>query len=149
MFANEPGEDIAYAGCHDNLNLWDRILAWAYDNRDRVSSTGYLKRIQMFGNGIILTSQGVAFIQEGDEFLRSKLDTSQNDPDWASHRTTPGFNPANGSYDAYYSSNSYNSPDAVNEIKWEAKATNIETFEYYKGMISMRNQHPAFKLSTW
>jgi hypothetical protein len=62
MYANEPGEDIAYAGCHDNLDLWARILVWDYDNRDRGSNVGYLKRIHEFAYGIIYTSQGVPFL---------------------------------------------------------------------------------------
>ena len=54
-----------------------------------------------------MTSQGIAFIQEGDEFLRSKYSNCNN---W----DTAG--------------NSYNAPITVNQIDWSLKAKNIQIF---------------------
>ena len=69
---------------------------------------------------IVLTSQGVPFIQGGDEFLRTK---GGND-------------------------NSYNAGDAVNQFVWERKAQHRDVFNYYAGLIHLRNNHPAFRMSS-
>jgi pullulanase len=70
--------------------------------------------------GIVLTAQGVPFLHAGDEFLRSKNRMK----------------------------NSYNSNDPrVNPIDWSLKSKNKEVFEFYKGLISLRKTHPAFRMS--
>ncbi len=67
---------------------------------------------------IVFTSQGQPFIQGGDEFLRTK---NGND-------------------------NSYNAGDAVNQFDWGRKARHHDVFDYYAGLIHLRNNHPAFRL---
>jgi pullulanase len=69
---------------------------------------------------IILTSQGVPFFQAGEEILRSK-DCDEN---------------------------SYKSPDSVNSIKWNEKTSNLDVYEYYKGLIAFRKENPALRLKT-
>jgi pullulanase len=70
--------------------------------------------------GILLTSQGVPFIHAGDEFLRSK-----------------DFN-----------SNSYNDNDPrVNPIDWSVETRHADVFNFYRGMIALRKEHPAFRMS--
>jgi len=73
-----------------------------------------------FASSIALLAQGLPFIQAGQEFLRSK----------------------NGD------ENSYKSSDAINSIKWNTKAENITTYKYFKGLIALRNTHPAFRMRT-
>ncbi len=69
-------------------------------------------------NAIVLTSQGTSFLHAGSDFLRTK----------------------NGN------GNSYNSPDAINQLVWERKGTYIDTFKYFQGLIAMRKAHPAFRM---
>ena len=70
--------------------------------------------------GIVLTAQGVPFLHAGDEFLRSK----------------------NGVR------NSYNSNDPrVNPIDWSLKGKYGDVFDFYKGMISLRKNHRAFRMT--
>jgi pullulanase len=70
--------------------------------------------------GIVLTAQGVPFIHAGDEFLRSKNLVS----------------------------NSYNDNDPqVNPINWTLKAKYEDVFNFYKGLISLRKAHPAFRMT--
>ncbi|MGB7595374.1 MAG: type I pullulanase [Erysipelotrichaceae bacterium] len=71
-------------------------------------------------NAIILTSQGISFLHAGSDFLRTK--------------------DGNG--------NSYNAPDAINQLVWERKGTYIDTFKYFQGLIAMRKAHPAFRSMT-
>ena len=69
---------------------------------------------------IILTSQGIPFLHSGIEFLRTK----QGD------------------------SNSYRSPDWVNQIDWSRKVRYLDVFKYYQGLIRLRKAHRAFRLRT-
>jgi pullulanase len=71
-------------------------------------------------NGIVLTSQGIPFLHAGVDFMRSK----------------------GGDH------NSYESPDSVNQLDWSLKVKNIEVFNYYKGLITLRKAQPAFRMAT-
>jgi pullulanase len=42
--------------------------------------------------------------------------------------------------------NSFESPDEINHIDWSRKATHPEVFAYYKNLIRLRHNHPAFRL---
>ena len=77
------------------------------------------KMVKLAG-ALILTSQGVPFLHAGVDFCRTK----------------------NGD------GNSYKSPDSVNQIQWERKETYHEVFEYYKNLIQLRKNHPAFRMKT-
>jgi pullulanase len=67
---------------------------------------------------IVLTAQGIPFIHAGEEMLRTKFGAE----------------------------NSFNLPDSINQIVWTRKATYLDVFNYYKGLIALRKQHPAFRL---
>lgn len=75
-------------------------------------------RRSLLANGIVLTSQGIPFLHEGDEMLRSK----------------------------YGDHNSYRSGDEVNALRWHNKAKFRPVFDYYCGLIRLRKEHPAFKM---
>ncbi|MEZ5084239.1 MAG: type I pullulanase [Bacteroidales bacterium] len=69
---------------------------------------------------VVMTSQGTAFIHAGAEMLRTKK----------------------GEH------NSYNLPDSINQIDWKWKVLNSNVVEYYKNLISLRKQHPAFRMNS-
>ncbi len=79
-----------------------------------------LIKMDKLSQAIVLTSQGVPFIHSGAEILRSKQGIG----------------------------NSYNSPDSINELDWERKSHYFSVFNYYKGLIDLRKQHPAFRMPT-
>lgn len=70
-------------------------------------------------NAIVLTSQGTPFLHAGAEMLRTK----------------------NGEH------NSYNLPDSINQINWNWKIDHQEVFKYYKNLIRLRKEHPAFHIA--
>ena len=121
-WAAQPGQSINYISCHDNLTFWDKL---AISNADDSEET----RIKMnkLGSAIILTSQGVPFFQAGEEMLRSKPSAT-----------------VEGGFDE----NSYASPDSTNSIKWSNKASVMDTYEYYKGLIAFRKAHSALRMAT-
>lgn len=120
MFAADPEQSINYVSAHDNLTLRDKTLFWA-DANDRDRNDPYLRRIQQFANGIVLTSQGIPFLHAGVEMLHDK----QGDH------------------------NSYQSSDEINKIRWQWKSDNADIFEYYQDAISLRNAHPGFRMKSW
>ena len=110
-----PGQSINYVESHDNQTLFDKLKASATG-----ASAATIIKMDEMSAAIVYLSQGVPFIQAGQEFLRSKG--------------------GNG--------NSYNSGDAVNSLKWSTLPTNISVNNYYRGLLSIRNSHPAFRLTT-
>jgi len=112
-FAKDPGEVINYVSCHDNLTLFDK-LARSCPN-DSLRTWAYLDKM---AQAIIMTSQGIAFMQGGEEFLRTK----------------------------YGHDNSYKAGDDINALKWNRKSKYQDVFHYYKGLINLRKNHPAFRL---
>lgn len=110
-----PNESINYASCHDNLCLWDKIKASLPKDPDEKT----IKR-DMLAFGIVMTSQGVPFFAEGDEFGRTKQGNDN------SYKCNEPF---------------------VNPIDWSFKTKNKTMFEFYKGMIALRKAHSAFRMT--
>jgi len=120
MFATDPEQTINYVSAHDNLALRDKILLWA-DTHGRARTDPYLRSVQKFANGIVLTSQGIPFVHSGAEMLRTKEGDA----------------------------NSFASGDGVNAIKWDWKTENADIVDYYKQAIALRRAHPGLRLNTW
>lgn len=116
-WANEPYQTITYCSAHDNYTLWDKLKVSTNANDD------YLVKMNKLAAAIVFTCQGIPFIQAGEEFARTKV------------------NP-----DGSLNENSYNSPDSVNKLDWKRKEQYNDLFKYYKGLISMRRSHKAFRM---
>ena len=121
-WAGSPIQSINYASCHDNLTLWDKIATSNPEDSeaDRI-------KMNMLSSAIVITSQGVPFMQAGEEMLRTKPSTT-----------------IEGGFDE----NSYTSPDSTNSIKWGNKGNVKNVYEYYKGLIAFRKAHPALRMTT-
>ncbi len=117
-FAASPLESINFIECHDNHTLWDRLLISTIN--DASVTEGDRRAMDKLGAVILFTSEGIPFIQSGQEWLRTK----------------------NGDH------NSYNKTDAVNMIRWKQKAENYDVFAYYRGLIELFHQHRLFRHRT-
>ena len=113
-FASEPTETVNYVSAHDNLTLWDKLLKVAAKESEATR-----RAMQKLALGIVLTSQGIAFLDEGSDFCRTK----------------------NGN------NNSYNAGDEVNALDWNRKTQYQDVFEYVRGLIAIRKAHCAFRMS--
>ena len=69
---------------------------------------------------IVFTSQGTPFMFAGEEIFRDKKGVH----------------------------NSYNRPDSINAIDWNNKTKYHDQFEYYKGLTTLRKDHPAFRMTS-
>ncbi len=114
-FAASPLESINYLECHDNHTLWDRLLISTIN--DAAITDGDRRAMDKLGAVIIFTSQGIPFIQSGQEWLRTK----------------------GGDH------NSFDKTDAVNMIRWRQKAENYDVFAYYRGLIQLAHRHRLFR----
>lgn len=79
-----------------------------------------LRKMVKLAGALILTSQGVPFLHAGIEFCRTK----------------------NGD------GNSYKSPDSVNQLDWDRKEQYSDVFQYFRKLIQLRKNHPAFRMKT-
>jgi pullulanase len=82
------------------------------------ASEADLIKMDKLSNAIVLTSQGVPFLHAGVEMLRTKQGVA----------------------------NSYNSPDSINQIDWSRKSKYKTVVDYYKELIELRKNHPAFRM---
>ena len=83
-------------------------------------------------NALVTLSQGVAFLQEGDDFMRSKSYLEEVD----------------GNAVIKYDENSYKSGDFINDMDYALKAANRDVFEKTKEMLAVRNENKGIALDT-
>ncbi len=116
-----PSQSINYASCHDNMSLFDRIV-----NSARGTTFEEQVRMNNLAAAICMTSQGIPFMQAGEEMLRSKVNE-----------------------DGSFNENSYSSPDSVNSLKWDNldDEAHWNVFQYYKGLIEFRKEHAALRMA--
>lgn len=119
-WCHSPAQTINYASCHDNLTLFDKLQKSRAD-----ASRADLIRMNKLAAAIYMTSQGVPFLQAGEEMLRTKLNA-----------------------DGSFNSNSYNAGDEVNSIKWSSleQEEYRQVADYYKGLIAFRREHGILRL---
>lgn len=89
-------------------------------SRPADASDTELVRFNKLAQTVVFTSQGVPFIYAGEELMRNKKGVH----------------------------NTYQSPDSINQIDWSFKSTYKDVYQYYKGLIALRKQHPAFRIPT-
>ncbi len=77
-------------------------------------------KIYKLSNAIVLTAQGIPFLHAGVEMARTKFGVE----------------------------NSYNSSDAINQMDWSRKSEYKYIYAYYKGLIDLRKNHPAFRMTS-
>lgn len=123
-WTNNPTEQISYVSCHDDMCLVDRLKASIPSLTDKnipeKERKAELIRIDQLAQTAVFTSQGVPFILSGEEMLRDKKGVH----------------------------NSYNSPDSINHLDWNNLQRYPQLFTYYKNLIQLRKNHPAFRLAT-
>lgn len=115
LFTDSPLESLNYVECHDNRTLWDHLTYYTRSRTDNIKfNEEDLRRMHRLAAVLVLTSQGVPFIQAGQEMCRTKFDDE----------------------------NSYESSDEINMIRWMTKLNEWSTVQYYRGLILLRRSHP-------
>lgn len=122
QWCNDPKQTVNYVSCHDNNTLMDRIALAT----PGISFEDHV-RMNKLAAVFYMTAQGIPFLQAGEEMLRSKPDGMGG-----------------------YVENSYCSSDEINSIKWDLLEQDIyhDTYEYYKGLITLRKAHPMLRMTS-
>ena len=116
----DPNKVINYVSCHDNYTLFDQLDKTL--TGDRKSN---IKDVYKQCEALVFTGQGITFMQEGEDFMRTKQAGSGNDVH-----------------------NSYKAGDHVNKMDYALKLKNIDMFNYFKDLISFRKDHQALSLGS-
>ncbi|MEL6657197.1 MAG: type I pullulanase [Bacteroidota bacterium] len=124
-YGNINYSDAAWAPkpdqCMTYMSCHDNHTLWDRLNISRPGASD-TERILMhkLAGTMVLTSQGVSFLHAGVDMLRTKDGVE----------------------------NSFNSPDAINQIDWNRKTEYKDVFEYYRDLIALRKAHPAFRMTS-
>ncbi|MBQ6654657.1 MAG: type I pullulanase [Erysipelotrichaceae bacterium] len=114
----DPNLVLNYVSCHDNYTLYDQLIQTMPENR--------LPMAYSQAESIIFLAQGVPFIQEGEDFMRSKYDTDSG----------------------RYEGNSYNVGDYINVMDYSLKIDHLDTFRKVRELIELRKNNESFRLAS-
>ncbi len=89
---NQPSQAIAYTSAHDNFTLYDKLVLSVKNDGSYAERDEKLVAMNKLAAVLTFTSQGIVFMQAGEEFARTKFGDE----------------------------NSYVSSDKVNQIDWSA-----------------------------
>ena len=119
-WTDSPCQCVNYVEAHDNLTFWDKLSC---------SMPGAPSEVMLscdkLGLALVMLSQGIPFMQAGQEFLRTKP------------------HPNGG-----FIHDSYNSPDSINSLKWYQATLHRDMVAYCRGLIAVRRKFPEFRLGT-
>ena len=117
-----PSQVINYVSCHDNYTLFDHLTL------NTKGSTRVMKDLYTQADAIVLMACGVAFMQEGEDFMRSKAYVKDGE--------------------TIYEHNSYNVGDFINNMDYELKSKNMDVFNYFKETIELRKDIEGLSINT-
>lgn len=169
---SNPKQTVNYVSCHDNYTLWDQLrytLAGSYSSGSKIPSgepaVQSVVEATIGAHAAVMLSNGIAFIQGGEELYRTKNYNYNLDdykelydeglvrpyPAYPDYSTTEEY--SNGMVTMFGATdrnatdivahNSYKSPDYVNSFKWDRKieANGCKTDQYidvWKAMVHAR-----------
>lgn len=110
-------QTITYLSCHDDWTLWDKLVATLDKRRNFTGCQRSVLRANRLAAAINFCCQGRLFLLAGEEFGRTK----------------GGIR------------NSYCSSSEVNMLDWSRAWKNRKLVEYYRGLISLRQQLPGLR----
>lgn len=138
-----PAHAINYLESHDDLTLGDFIrlgLGTATDTNAITDLTANARlseqqlKIHKLAALLLMTSQGVVMLSQGQDWGRSKVIAPTQVPD---------------ARVGHIDHNSYNKDDATNYLNFNHRSLNTELTDYYRGLIALRTKHPAFRRTTY
>ena len=126
-----PNQVVNYVEAHDNYNLHD-LLATLHPSE---SEKRIMKKVET-ATAMNLLMQGMAFMELGQEFGRTKL-------------VPTGENGELTHDDRERAMNSYNAPDAVNQVDWDLINERQESIEFIRQIIELKTKTSAFSYPTY
>lgn len=124
-YNKDPNLTVNYVTCHDNSTLYDKLFASALSSNKEHLSKDELANLSVQSNAFVFTSEGISFMNSGEEMLRVKRDE-----------------------DDKIITNSYNSSYKVNELNYEEKIDHNEVFKNYQKLIELKNNQNSLHLTS-
>ena len=126
-----PNQVLNYVEAHDNYNLHD-LLATLHPEENEAQ---VMKRVET-ATAMNILMQGMAFMELGQEFGRTKLVATGNNGE-ITHE------------DRERAMNSYNAPDRVNQVDWDLLNEHQESIEFVRQIIRLKTKTQAFSYPTY
>ena len=126
-----PNQVLNYVAAHDNYNLHD-LLKTLHPTE---SESRIMKKVET-ATAMNLLMQGMAFMELGQEFGRTKL-------------VATGENGELTHEDRERAMNSYNAPDSVNQVNWDLINDRQDSIEFVRQIIRLKTQTSAFSYPTY
>ena len=126
-----PNQVVNYVEAHDNYNLHD-LLTTLHPTEDQAS---IMKKVET-ATAMNLLMQGISFMELGQEFGRTKL-------------VPTGENGELTHDDRERAMNSYNAPDAVNQVDWDLINERQESIDFIRQIIRLKTQTNSFSYPTY
>ncbi|HHG7602926.1 TPA: type I pullulanase [Streptococcus pneumoniae] len=126
-----PNQVLNYVEAHDNYNLHD-LLATLHPDQ---SSEQIMRKVET-ATAMNLLMQGMAFMEIGQEFGRTKL-------------VATGENGELNHDDRERAMNSYNAPDSVNQVNWNLINERQDSIEFIRQVIRLKTKTGAFSYSSY
>ena len=136
-----PKQTVNYASCHDNWTVFDQFYYTLGDSGNGVPpSYKVVMDASTTAHALIMASNGVAFMQGGEEIFRTKELNAEE-------RAQVSPTTYELMYDRYCAHNSYNAPLSVNSFKWTNKLSVKGVsyngyFEAFKNAVKLHNTLP-------
>ncbi len=136
----KPEHSVNYIESHDGYTIGDFIRIGLKDadphkavkDIDKfVKLTPEQLKLNKLAALFLFTSRGITMIHSGQEFARTKIISSSSNVE----------DTLKGTIDH----NSYNKDNETNYINYDHAKVNEDLFNYYKGLIELRNTFPAFR----
>ena len=132
----DPSQSVNYLESHDDNTMGDfirlalgKVRASEVVTRDQVALLSEEElAIHKLAALNLLTSQGPVMIAQGQSWGRAKVIANSIDP-------------LAGQLDH----NSYEKDDETNWLNWDEKELNSSLVDYYRGLISIRNNYPELR----
>lgn len=137
-----PAHAVNFLEVHDDYCFNDYLrLSSGKNSKDdiiqdpmrHIELDGNLLRKNKLGALILLTSQGIPIIHQGQDWAHSQIiaETDAHDPNVGKMDRNP-----------------YNKDNETNWVNWLEKEINKELADYYSGLIDLRRTHTEFRHAT-
>lgn len=122
----DPNRTVNYVTCHDNYTLLDRFQAVEKSSKNISYTQEDLENMNVLANAVTLTSQGTSFLQEGEEFLRTK----------------------GGEHNSYGGQNDGRDYYKMNELDYSLALEHKDMVEDYKNLIAIKEGFSGLHLAS-
>lgn len=130
-----PEQTVNYASCHDNYTLFDQLNWTLSDDGGKTEpNIKVVAKASVAVNAMILMSNGISFINGGEEIFRTKIEDNEDITSYEENM-----------YGKRITHNSYCSSDFTNSYKYDRKVDLLDYFNMYKELVSIRKNLVTLK----